>query len=154
MCACATEHRRCSEIERGSWFFLPFHRRRPGDQTQVGLGCKHLYLLVHLPCPLMSLKSYHWGIISALWIPVIQYCLGDNDQRKYVYDPFHLKLTEFMDAEPDLERTILFHFSKSTLFGISTVTGRVEALLQFLCFLLCPLYQEGYTSGEVRGALD
>lgn len=67
---------------------------------------------------------------------------------------FHLKLTEFMDAEPDLERTILCHFSKSTLDGISTVTGRVEALLQFLCFLLCPLYQEGYTSGEVRGAPD
>lgn len=37
-----------------------------GNQTQVGLGCKHLYLLVHLPGPLMSLKSYHWGIISAL----------------------------------------------------------------------------------------
>lgn len=45
---------------------------------------------------------------------------------------------------------ILSQFSQDTLDGISTVTGRVEALLQFLCFLVCPLYQEIYTSGEVR----
>lgn len=66
VCACAIEHGWCSEIERGSWFFLPFYHLRPGDQTQVRLDCKHLYLLVYLPCPLMSLKSSHWGIISAL----------------------------------------------------------------------------------------